>query len=44
MSDYEAMYYVLFNAITDALDAIWEQNYGRAKDILTDAQISTEEA
>ena len=31
MPDYEKMYHLLFNAITDALEQIESQNYGNAK-------------
>ena len=34
MPDYEKMYHLLFNAITDALEQIEQQNFGSAKDLL----------
>jgi len=40
---YQKMYYTLFNAITDALAAIEQQNYGQAKMLLISAQQQTEE-
>ena len=43
MTDTE-LYHILFNAITDALQAIANQNYGEAKAILIAAQQQTEEA
>ena len=38
MTDYKAMYLLLFNAITDALEKIEEQNYGEACELLIAAQ------
>ena len=43
MPDYEKMYHLLFNAITDALEQIEQQNYGSAKDLLIAAQQQAEE-
>ena len=43
MPDYEKMYHLLFNAITDALEQMEKQNLGSAKDLLTSAQQKTEE-
>ena len=43
MPDYEKMYHLLFNAITDALEQIEQQNFGSAKDPLIAAQQKTEE-
>ena len=37
------MYFLLFNKITDALDAIEKCNYGAAADILMSAQAEAEE-
>ena len=34
MPDYEKMYHLLFNAITDALTQLEAQNYGDVKDAL----------
>ena len=41
--DYEKMYHLLFNAITDALEQLEQQNYGSAKDLLIAAQQQAEE-
>ena len=41
--NYEKMYHLLFNAITDALEQMVKQNHGSAKDLLTTAQQKTEE-
>ena len=43
MENYQKMYFLLFNAITDALAQIEDQNYGDAKDILISAQQKAEE-
>ena len=43
MPDYEKMYHLLFNAATDALEQIEQQNYGSAKDLLIAAQQQAEE-
>ncbi len=43
MEVYEGMYYLLFNAVTDALVQIAEQNYGRAAELLREAQRACEE-
>ena len=43
MPDYEKMYHLLFNAITDALEQIESQNYGNAKTQLISAQQKAEE-
>lgn len=43
MPDYEKMYHLLFNAITDALEQIEQQNFGSAKDLLITAQQQAEE-
>ena len=43
MPDYEKMYHLLFNAITDALEQIESQNYGNAKAKLISAQQKAEE-
>ena len=40
--NYEKMYHLLFNAITDALEQMEKQNLGSAKDLLTTAQQKTE--
>ena len=40
---YQKMYYTLFNAMTDALQAMGEQNYGTAREILEKAQQAAEE-
>ena len=41
--DYKKLYFHLFNAVTDALHAIEQQNYGQASAILITAQQETEE-
>ena len=41
--NYEKMYHLLFNAISDALEQMEKQNLGSAKDLLTTAQQKTEE-
>ncbi len=43
MENYQKMYSLLFNAITDALAQIKDQNYGDAKDMLISAQQKAEE-
>lgn len=43
MTDYKAMYLLLFNAITDALEKMDEQNYGEACELLIDAQQKAED-
>ena len=43
MPDYEKMYHLLFNAITDALEQIEQQNFGSAKGLLIAAQQEAEE-
>lgn len=42
MPDYQALYFHLFNAITDALAQLEQQNYGLAADRLKAAQIDGE--
>ena len=42
--DYQPMYTLLFNTITDALWEMEKQNYGTAKDLLIHAQIQAEAA
>ena len=41
--NYEKMYHLLFNAITDALEQMEQQNYGTAKETLIAAQQQAEE-
>ena len=41
--DYEKLYHLLFNAITDALEQMEQQNYGSAKETLIAAQQQAEE-
>ena len=41
--DYSKLYYTLFNAITDALEQIEQQNIGTARALLIAAQQKTEE-
>ena len=43
MTDYQKMYLILFNAITDALAQIEKQNYGDAKSTLIAARQKAEE-
>ena len=43
MSLYKQLYFGLFNAITDALAAMENQNYGTAREILMEAQCKAEE-
>ena len=43
MPDYQAMYLHLFNAVTDAIESIEQQNFGTAKEQLIHAQQETEE-
>ena len=43
MPDYEKMYHLLFNAITDALNQLEAQNYSDVKDALISAQQKAEE-
>ena len=44
MIHYKMLYLKLFNAITDALEAMEAQNFGQAKELLRQAQIDAEEA
>ena len=41
--NYEKLYHLLFNAITDALEQMEQQNYGTAKETLITAQQKAEE-
>lgn len=43
MSDYQKMYSVLFNAVSDALKELDKLNIGAAKEYLKEAQFHTEE-
>ena len=43
MADYNKMYLLLFNAISDALEQMQSQNYGNAKDMLIAAQQKAED-
>ena len=43
MPDFEKMYHLLFNAITDALEEMQKQNIGLAQERLIGAQQKTEE-
>ena len=43
MPEYEKLYHLLFNAITDALEEIENQNYGEAAELLRKAQSDAEE-
>lgn len=40
--DYESLYYRLFAAMADAVEALEKQNYGQAKEILILAQQKAE--
>lgn len=44
MPDYQKMYFHLFNAITDALVQLEQQNYGLAAEQLKAAQVDGENA
>ena len=41
--DYDKLYHLLFNAITDALKQMESQNFGTAKETLITAQQEAEE-
>lgn len=41
--DYEKLYHLLFNAITDALEQMESQDFGTAKETLITAQQEAEE-
>ena len=41
--DYQKMYYIMFNAVTDAVRMIEKQNYGLAGEVLQAAQKLCEE-
>lgn len=41
--DYQALYYKLFNAFTNILEALEAQNYGQAKALLIAAQQESEQ-
>ena len=41
--NYEKLYHLLFNAITDALEQMEKENYGTAKETLIAAQQQAEE-
>ena len=43
MPNFEQMYFTLFSAICNAVDAIGEMNFGEAKEILLEATKQTEE-
>ena len=43
MVDYKALYALLFNAMTDALEQIDAQNYGEASETLIAAQQKAED-
>ncbi len=44
MSQYKQVYLHLFNAVTDAIAALQEQNYGQAQQLLIRAQQEAEES
>ena len=41
--DYQKLYHILFNAVTDSLENIAEQNFGQAAACLRQAQQTCEE-
>ena len=43
MPDYQPLYTLLFNAVTDAVEAMEQMNFGQARDILIHAQQQAEE-
>ena len=43
MEIYKKMYFHLFNAVTDALAALEQQNFGAAAELLVQAQQACEE-
>ena len=43
MVDYKLLYSILFNAMTDALEEMEQQNYGRAREDLIAAQQQVED-
>ena len=43
MLDYEKLYRIIFNGITDALDAFEREGYQRAKEVLVKAQQAAED-
>lgn len=43
MPDYEKMYHLLFNAVTDSLRQLEAMNFGVAAEILKQAQMDCEE-
>ena len=43
MTDIPNYYTLLFNRVTDAIEALEQQNYGTARDILIKAQRDAEE-
>ena len=43
MLSYKKMYFKLFNSLTNAIEEINNNNYGKAKDIMINAQIEAEE-
>ena len=43
MENYQKMYLLLFNAITDSIECIERLDFGKAKELLIRAQQNTEE-
>ena len=43
MPDYQKLYLGLFNAVTNAIEALEKWNFGEAKQLLKEAQIRAEE-
>lgn len=44
MEDYKKLYFTLFNRVSEAVEAIEEQNFGKAKELLEIGQLEAEEA
>lgn len=44
MADYQKLYHITFNAITDALREQEQLNFGKAREILQQAQLRAEDA
>lgn len=43
MNQYQKPYYILFNSITAAIEELENSNFGKAKEILIEAQKNSEE-
>ncbi len=44
MNEYQKPYYIVFNAVTDAVRELEKLNFGKAREILIKAQYDAEEA